>query len=661
MFFFFFNSKMKLKSFKIENYKSFQNIEIYFDEKLSVLTGANNCGKTTIIEAIALWVECFEKLITRAKKTVRGRYSLGDYILGTSSNRYFEFGEINSVRVPHFEDIFFNRNIKKIIRLTATIISEESKTELKIPISIRSSTKSRYAIKLENESTFKYKAFNTLFKNWSSTPVAEVYASPIATISLSENFLTLPQLKDQIKKRESQQTIRNRLYRLYHSPNSSYFQKFERDISYILYNSATESKIHFFCKSDINQDKMVAINYKLEHDTVEKDVALLGSGSLQIIEILLNLYSFVEERKDLILILLDEPDSHIHRDMQRRLLEVLKGTSSSSQIIVTTHNESLIRSTQLSNLFHIDPSMNVVKCVDHRELSKINQPHYTGLYPSILTPIVENIGGGFTGLDFISALEADKIVFVEGDDDARLLYCLFHKKIENSSKKIVFWVLGGVTKILDKIDGYYNVFKDIRNGMSLWDKSVVVFDQDLMLDEHKDLLQKKLESIYKIKSCVLNLYTQESVLLTEPPKLFQLLCSVYEIDVSLSSKFTSSLEKHLKELEKNIKEKYALNAICQNGDANKYYGNYIEKMNTHLDCTLKFDSAKFASKMFNYYMSQPVFKLANKSDVSFVINSVLKDLGSKRAYSDTDFYTFAQRAENNTLFEEWEKIVEFLG
>lgn len=658
--FFFFGLNMKLKSLKIENFKSIQNTEIFFDEKLSVLTGANNCGKTTIIEAIAFWVECFEKLVSRAKKSVRGRYNAGDYILGPSTNRYFEFGEITSVRVPHFEDVFINKDIKKIIRLTATLISEDKRSELKIPISVRSSTKSRYAIKLENESSFKYRVFNTLFQNWHPTPVCEVYASPIASIALTELFLTTPQLQEQIKKRESQQILRNRLYKLYHSPSAGFFQKFERDVSYILYNTATEPKIHFYCKSDINRDKTVIFNFKLDGDPVEKDISLLGSGSLQIIEILLNLYNYVDEQKDLVLILLDEPDSHIHRDMQRRLLDVLKRTASSTQIVVTTHNESLIRSTQLTNLFHIDVSMGVIKNVESRELSKIGIPHFTGLYPDAITPVIRCVCGGFSGLDFISALEADKIVFVEGDDDARLLYCLAHKKIENSAKKIVFWVLGGVSKILDKIDGYYQVFKDIKNGTSLWDKSVIVFDQDALLDEHKNTIIEKLQSVYKIKAYAPNLYTQESVLLTDREKLFPLFCAVYGIELSLKSRFVVAYEKYVRIVMDKKQEGNSLERISPS-IVQGYQGTYIDKMNEHFGAKLKKDQLALAKKMAAFYQSQEIYKLARKEDVAFVINGILKDLDSNRTYADSDLYSFAQKAENATLFDDWNRIIEFLG
>jgi AAA15 family ATPase/GTPase len=649
---------MRLKAFKIENFKSIQNTEIFLDEKLNVLTGANNCGKTTIIEAMALWVECFEKLLSRAKKSVKGRYNAGDYILGPSTNRYFESGDLASIRAPHFEDAFINRNVKKTIRLTATLFSAESKIELKIPISIRSSTKSRYAIKLENESSFKYRTFNALLVNWPN-PISEVYASPVASINLEEAFVTGPQLQEQIKKRESGKVFRNRLYKLYHS---SSFQKFENDVSYILYDSGTIPKIHFYCTSDINQDKTISFNFKLDSDSVdvEKDIALLGSGSLQIIEILLDVYNFVEEKKDLILVLLDEPDSHIHRDMQRRLLEVLKRSASNSQIVMTTHNEALIRSTRLENLFHIDLSMNLIKCVNSGELSKINKPHFAGLYPSEITPIIQNVSGGFTGLDFICALEADKIVFVEGDSDARLLYCLYRKRIENSEKKIAFWVLGGISRIFDKIAGYQSVFQDIKNGKSLWDKSVLVFDQDLLLDKHRELIQKQLKEQFRLKSFSMNVYTQEAVLLTDPEKLCELLPAVFDFNVSAES-FLKTYRRRIVELEKEVKMRYSMDALSSSNKVEAYVGNYLEKMKETLGCNINWREAQLIKEMADYYKSQPIYKLATKDDVEKLINEVLKDLGTGKTYSEADFYLFAQKAGIKTFFGDWNKLVDFIG
>ena len=651
---------MKLKSFKIENFKSIQNMEIFFAENLSVLTGINNCGKTTIIEAIALWVECFEKLISKAKKSVKGRYNTGDYILGPSTNRYFEFGEINSVRAPHFEDIFINRDIKKIIRLTANISNDDGKNEIKIPVSIRSSTKSRYAIKLDNESTFKYKTFNALFSCWPS-PIADVYATPVASIDLNEEFKTIPQLQELLKKRESYKVLRNRLYRLYHSSNAEFFKKFENDVSYILYNTSASPKIQFYCNSDINKNKEVSFNFRFENDSVEKDISLLGSGTLQIIEILLNVYNYADEKKDFVLILLDEPDSHIHRDMQQRLLNVLKRISSTNQIIVTTHNEAMIRATPLKNLYHVDSTMKVIKAVESGELTDLKNPHFSGLYPSALTDVVKCISGQASGLDFVSALEADKIVFVEGEDDARLLYCLFRKRLENARKKIVFWVLGGVSKVIDQIGSFHTVFSGIHNGSSLWEKAVLVFDQDRMTDNHLTELKDKLERKYSISCFVSNIYTQESVLLTDAEKTFYLLKKFFQFDYTDKDKFIHLFKQKCAEEEKRVKETLNLESICCNNKVQEYIGTYLNRMNNLLECKIKINDTKIASDLANYYQSQPLYKLVGKESVTNVINTVLKDLNIKCSYDVSTFYKLANEASEDLFFPEWNQLVDFLG
>jgi predicted ATP-dependent endonuclease of OLD family len=59
---------MYIKTLELKNFKTFSTIKIHFDANLNVLTGANNCGKTTILEALSLWNECFNKLIHQAKR-----------------------------------------------------------------------------------------------------------------------------------------------------------------------------------------------------------------------------------------------------------------------------------------------------------------------------------------------------------------------------------------------------------------------------------------------------------------------------------------------------------------------------------------------------------------------------------------------------------------
>lgn len=185
--------------------------------------------------------------------------------------------------------------------------------------------------------------------------------------------MTEPQINERLALKDSLSVMRNRLYNLYYQ--HSLFRQFEQDLSYILLGAETQAQIKFIPQSDINHDARVVINYTIKNERVQKDLALLGSGSLQAIEILLNIYHRSDDKRDLYLILLDEPDSHIHRDIQKRLFEVLHRVTRDNQLVLTTHNEALIRSTPLHNLYHIDnTATGKVTCMSSADLNKLEIP-----------------------------------------------------------------------------------------------------------------------------------------------------------------------------------------------------------------------------------------------------------------------------------------------
>lgn len=647
---------MKIVAFHIQNFKSIKDTKIFLDQSLSVLTGENNCGKTTVIEALALWVECFEKLIHQAKRKVAGKYVAGDYVFGSSSNKYFDFSEINSVRSPNFEDIFNDRDVKTSIRLAARLKNNNGE-ELRIPFIISNSTKSRYVISLEDEGAFDYAKFKTFFTKFPA-PVKSYFSAPLANIEQEENFVTDPVMQDGLRKRRSFEIIRNRLYKLYHTGTS--FSQFQQDLSYILYGSTLSAKLKFYSRTDVQHDTRVVINYTIGTETIEKDIALLGSGSLQAIEILLDLYNQVNGEHDLNLILLDEPDSHIHRDIQKRLYEILTRFHSENQIVITTHNESMIRTVALANLFHVDVRQKELRNIGSNELEKLNTPHFTGLYPAQETPLIRSINGDATGLDLISAIEAEKIFFVEGDDDARLLYNLYRKNPKNQNKKVMFWVLGGVSKIMSKIDGYYDVFSTIRNGRSLWEKSSMVFDRDYMMDTHVDVLNDKLLSKYKIKSFVADVYTQESVLLTDLHKLSALLCMKYKLQEEDVERLEIALKETCDEVLPELKCFYT--GCNQDSFTRQYEGRYLKQLNEIFGAGIKEDILKLAHEIESYYAVQPISKLSKKYDVERVINEAGKKAGFDFNFNiETEFYELSKLAHNGFIFDTWNKLIYFMS
>ena len=644
---------MKIVAFHIQNFKSIKDTKIFLEPSVNVLTGVNNCGKTTILEALALWVECFEKLIHQAKRSVTGKYNAGDYVLA-SSNRYFDFDTINSVRSPNFEDIFYDKDVRKPIRLAARL-RKQSGQELRIPFYISNSTKSRYVISLEEEALFNYQLFNAFFAQWPS-PMKAYFSVPLANIEQQEIFVTNPVLQESLRQRRSFEIVRNRLYKLYHT---SYFEQFQKDLSYVLYGPSIDVKLKFFSRSDVNHDTRVLITYIISGETIEKDMALLGSGTLQAIEILLNIYNEVNGNHDLNIILLDEPDSHIHRDIQTRLFEILNRERINTQIIITTHNESMIRTVPLSNLYHVDVNQPQLVCVGRNELEKINMPHFRWVYPALETPIILGIHGDATGLDLIGAIEAEKIVFVEGDDDARLLFNLFYKRPSNRGRKLMFWVLGGVSRILTKVEGYYDVFSSIRNGRSLWDKSLLVFDQDWMSDNHIAFVKDKLAHKFQIKSHVAHLYTQESVLLTDLGLLAFLIARKFDFSEDKIPLLIQALSEECDRRLPGLRQHQLSN---EEHRVRQYIGQYIIPMNSIFDGKFSADTLHVDKELKDYYNLQPIHKLATKEDVAVIINAASKAVGMSFEYdTEKDFYSLVNIADATSLFNEWSLIIDFLS
>ena len=107
---------MYLQKIHIQNFKSYENVTIHFNKDINIFTGANNSGKTTVLEAIALWNECFEKLITQiGKSDTKKNLQRGDFMLGTSQPKYTPHHEIvgQYLIMPAIDDV---QSLKGLLR-----------------------------------------------------------------------------------------------------------------------------------------------------------------------------------------------------------------------------------------------------------------------------------------------------------------------------------------------------------------------------------------------------------------------------------------------------------------------------------------------------------------------------------------------------------------
>lgn len=502
---------MHLKTFQIRNFKSFEDVTLHLAPQVNVITGANNSGKTNVLEALALWSGCFSQLCVHAGKAdAKLKIRAGD--LRFRSHDYIEQHSLRSVRRSGAPDLFYRLEDGRRIDLIARLEEPALDTSIEVGFHLRTARGNMLELWPQSEDgvDFDYPRFNALFKT--RRDVEALFASPVAALLFSEEFETPPKIARHVRSRESMLVLRNRLYQL--RKQAAAYADFLRSCSQVLFGSPDQFALDF--TGDEKTDVDLRVDVRTGTDPQMRDLSLLGSGALQLVELMLALHS---DRRQLTIVLLDEPDSHLHRDVQRRLMDELRGAKN-CQVFLSTHNESLLRSTRPEHILHLEG-----KAVgEERPIIASRPPGLKrGLQPSPHAKVLRSLGSE-TALDFVNALEADRLVLVEGDVDAEHIQALVDlQRIQWEPFRGMYWSFGGVTEIFQYIPVYRQLFESIRNGCTLWDKAVLVFDRDCFPDNLRERLLEQLQERLKIPVHIWESYTLEATLLAEPGKTVDLL------------------------------------------------------------------------------------------------------------------------------------------
>jgi AAA15 family ATPase/GTPase len=636
---------MKIAKLIIENFKTYKNVEFNFTDNINMFTGINNCGKTTVLESLALWNECFTKLIKQAKaKDTTLNLMLDDYRLGNKRQNYFEFNDIVSVRSPKYKDIFYNLDTSNNIKISLELVHD--KKSLMIGFIISKATGWNYDIYLDMDTFAGYREFNDFFKNFPN-PINVIYASPVSKILHKELFEREIVIKNEIKQRNSAKVIRNRIYNIKDEKLSDFLDK----LAYILNNNT--NKIELFKKGEYLNDLEISYDIKLYPRDIRKDISLLGSGTLQIIEILLSLY---EDSMDLNLILLDEPDSHIHRDIQVRLITLLKDNTNNSQIFITTHNESLIRSSSPDYIFHLESNTMKSYSPIGTKLSKLENE---GLQPTKKMKVLKELGGE-DALDFVNALESDRLIFVEGKYDPLYIQTIIDKKYINNNLNIMYWGFEGVNNIFKNVEAYKNIFSNIKNETTLWDKSALIFDSDYLTVTQSTNLEKDLKNKLKIPIHIWKYYTVESIFLTQTDKFAKLIYKVidnHDIEIDDITSYMSLL------INQKIEEKLTL---LEDKQYRGQISRWLKDKKTLFDVLKVTNNCIGDYHNFYTYIKSELEKgnfqaIATKDDVADICINIYKKYNFDSYNKKDIFYELLLQVDNSTWFDKWDDMIKDLN
>lgn len=464
--------KLRIGKITLKNFKAFKNISITPNADFNIIIGENGAGKSSVFEAIHLWEKCYSTYILASRK--------GFYKVKTSTNRYVNYQELDFLRITSDEDLFHDpkdQELGKCAEITLTLKNEEVANQswnlgfkVTCPVSIENAF---FRVQPIDEAQFTgfAEAFCAEDGKFLDEAIFIYQTRPVAGVHQYEPYYNEAQIKRKIQKGLSHEVLRNKII----SKRRSIIE-LEKSVSDIL---GKDVKFALPSATRKEKDEYIQLGVSI-NESKSYDLHLQGSGFLQIVEILSTI-EFVDA--PLKLLLVDEPDSHIHTKLQQNLLSHLKKIDH-NQFIVISHNDQFVTNAADGEVFFLNDTSKqsgLLTAIDSKSFDVIKR----------------SLGGVIISLEKLNS--ARKIAFIEGEDDAEYLRAI-NSKIKQLGlsvgclSAVVFFPLRGKDNILQKIEYNKRTLISILSGKE-WN---VIFDRDFSTDT----IDADLKSNFRRKECI---------------------------------------------------------------------------------------------------------------------------------------------------------------
>lgn len=382
---------MKICNIKIENFKAFNEVEIPINPNFNMIIGENNIGKSTLFEAIHLWMLGYNSLIQANGRNFYGR----------NTPRYISFDQLYFLRLSSIDDVF-NTNVK-IATITINILLNERIYSLKIKFEKPASMDFYLRVKYDGDD---FQSLSSQLREQGlnlSNSIFIYHTRPVFNAIKNEPFYNNAQLMKKITLGKSYDVIRNKILK---GDSDRKFTRLEERISRVF---NTPIRVKFKNKS-LQDEEYVRITVQIG-DNKEVDISLVGSGILQVIDIFSTLEFISRRERCLNILLIDEPDSHIHSNIQATLLDELRRDENNQHFIIT-HNDRLIHKAKEGELFYLNKAG-----LEEKRISPISPSNYSSITAALASNILT-----------IDEVHRNKIIVVtEGKTDKKLLEIAWDK------------------------------------------------------------------------------------------------------------------------------------------------------------------------------------------------------------------------------------------
>ncbi|SFN25091.1 Predicted ATP-dependent endonuclease of the OLD family, contains P-loop ATPase and TOPRIM domains [Chryseobacterium oleae] len=514
---------MKLNSITIKNFRALDDITLEIENDLTLIVGKNNTGKTSVFEALNFFL-VQEKKDLKFENFSQNSYSIFKHCLSL----YDEWREIDEN--DEIEKEIKEKEIKKLmpkIQLTLNIGYNENESLINLSDFITdldsNITSTLITLSFESKETFKlFESFkNRIDKNLNiilwlkdnvklhyhlkcyagelDDPLDDIYRNTIKKILKIESIKASRKLDDVGDDRNKTLEVGfSDYYKESNKENDANVKKLENSLDKISKELETDYKAilndilkelksfgldpkinipDIELKSVFESEKILEKNIKYFYKNGEIDLPenFNGLGYSNLIYLVLKIISFVEkfkkakkeERTEFLLILIEEPEAHLHPQMQqvfiKEINKLLVKHKISVQVIISSHSPHIIAEAGIDLDKGFDRIRYFNKIKNKIIINDFNKFRHKDDYKETFRFLKQ-----YMNLHKCDIFFADKVIMVEGITEKMLLPLMINKVADSLQNEYI--------SVLEVGGAYTQKFKEILHFIKI--KTLIITDID---------------------------------------------------------------------------------------------------------------------------------------------------------------------------------------
>ncbi len=434
----------------LRNFKSVGEQDYDFTQ-FDLLVGRNNSGKSTVLQALAIWQFCVDEF-HRSKRS--GSKGIQVVLPNFTALPVPEFNLLWKDRTDRHWPLVNGKKKQEYILIGILVEWRRASGETdSFGVDLRyHSPQTIYAIPSDGWAKFRE------CEQHDDLPRI-AYVPPFSGLEPAEKWLDVSPIRQQVGKGQPGSALRNLLLRVCPSPPREPDGRVVKSHAYPPADWQELAAIieRWFSvkirepKYESAKDVYITVEYR--QNGKDYDIIAGGSGFHQTLTLLAFLYGYRPTT-----ILLDEPDAHLHVNLQREILDYFKRKSleRNIQFLIATHAEEFARGVDASQ---------IVSLLNHI-------PKRIQSTPEVLRAMAE-----VSNEEITQMMASPYILYVEGESDERILRAWAGQcGAQTAMDRIAFKLMGGGGKenMKNRADEHFAALRQIIPGIS----RLMLFDYD---------------------------------------------------------------------------------------------------------------------------------------------------------------------------------------